>query len=218
MNSEYEDLKLKCGYQGKPQQWKYGFDLAIREMEAARKDLLAEIEQLKAKNAELKERNGKLENNVMVFRDEKNRAFKRWKEILQERDQLKAQLNRPLPNNEQQAFETWAKCRGLCLDEVEAWAGGTEYKYQPIQDIWEGWQARAQLNQQQPMVPDWSTAPSWANWSIVNPSGQIIWCENKPIIGHLGWIFSYRHRINQRAFPFWENSLQKRPAQGDDHE
>jgi len=32
---DIEKLKNRCGYSGKSQQWQYGFDLAIREMQAA---------------------------------------------------------------------------------------------------------------------------------------------------------------------------------------
>ena len=32
---DIENLKKRCGYNGKPQQWKYGFDLAIREIAKA---------------------------------------------------------------------------------------------------------------------------------------------------------------------------------------
>ena len=33
---DIEKLKNRCGYSGKSQQWQYGFDLAIREMQAAK--------------------------------------------------------------------------------------------------------------------------------------------------------------------------------------
>ena len=39
-------LKMRTGYAGKSQQWRYGFDLACREKQA-------EIDALKAQNAEL---------------------------------------------------------------------------------------------------------------------------------------------------------------------
>ena len=29
---DIENLKKRCGYDGKPQQWQYGFDLACREL------------------------------------------------------------------------------------------------------------------------------------------------------------------------------------------
>lgn len=32
---DIEKLKNRCGYSGKSQQWQYGFDLAVREMQAA---------------------------------------------------------------------------------------------------------------------------------------------------------------------------------------
>lgn len=32
---DIEKLKKRCGYGGKPQQWKYGFDLAYRELAKA---------------------------------------------------------------------------------------------------------------------------------------------------------------------------------------
>lgn len=32
---DIEKLKKRCGYDGKPQQWKYGFDLACRELAKA---------------------------------------------------------------------------------------------------------------------------------------------------------------------------------------
>lgn len=33
---DIEKIKNRCGYSGKSQQWQYGFDLAIREMQAAK--------------------------------------------------------------------------------------------------------------------------------------------------------------------------------------
>lgn len=33
--SDIQKIKARCGYAGKPQQWQYGFDLAIRELQAA---------------------------------------------------------------------------------------------------------------------------------------------------------------------------------------
>lgn len=30
-----DELKKRCGYSGKPQQWQYGFDLAVRELSKA---------------------------------------------------------------------------------------------------------------------------------------------------------------------------------------
>lgn len=35
LQKEIEDLKVKSGYSGKPQQWQYGFDLACRELAKA---------------------------------------------------------------------------------------------------------------------------------------------------------------------------------------
>lgn len=32
---DIEKLKKRCGYDGKPQQWKFGFDLACRELAKA---------------------------------------------------------------------------------------------------------------------------------------------------------------------------------------
>lgn len=32
---DIEKLKKRCGYDGKPQQWQYGFDLACRELAKA---------------------------------------------------------------------------------------------------------------------------------------------------------------------------------------
>lgn len=32
---DIENLKKRCGYNGKPQQWQYGFDLAVREIAKA---------------------------------------------------------------------------------------------------------------------------------------------------------------------------------------
>ena len=32
---DIEKLKKRCGYDGKPQQWQYGFDLACRELAQA---------------------------------------------------------------------------------------------------------------------------------------------------------------------------------------
>lgn len=33
---DIEKLKNRCGYSGKSQQWQYGFDLAVREMQASK--------------------------------------------------------------------------------------------------------------------------------------------------------------------------------------
>lgn len=33
--TDIQKIKARCGYAGKPQQWQYGFDLAIRELQAA---------------------------------------------------------------------------------------------------------------------------------------------------------------------------------------
>ena len=33
---DIEKLKKRCGYDGKPQQWQYGFDLACRELAKAK--------------------------------------------------------------------------------------------------------------------------------------------------------------------------------------
>lgn len=35
LQKEIEKLKVKAGYDGKPQQWQYGFDLACRELAQA---------------------------------------------------------------------------------------------------------------------------------------------------------------------------------------
>ena len=35
MQKEIDNLKVKAGYDGKPQQWQYGFDLACRELAKA---------------------------------------------------------------------------------------------------------------------------------------------------------------------------------------
>lgn len=32
---DIEQLKIRCGYKGKPQQWQYGFDLAVSELTKA---------------------------------------------------------------------------------------------------------------------------------------------------------------------------------------
>lgn len=97
--SEREALKAKCGYQGKPKQWQYGFDLAIREMsEAARKDhptLLAEIAELN------------------VITTTQGRRFNDLKDVLRDKDyeieQLKAQLNQQQTAHDtfQQRVKPW---------------------------------------------------------------------------------------------------------------
>lgn len=35
IQKEIDNLKVKAGYDGKPQQWQYGFDLACRELAKA---------------------------------------------------------------------------------------------------------------------------------------------------------------------------------------
>lgn len=40
---DIEKLKKRCGYDGKPQQWQYGFDLACRELAQAQADAPGQI-------------------------------------------------------------------------------------------------------------------------------------------------------------------------------
>ncbi len=54
-------------------------------------DLANILLECKAKIQELDAENGRLTNNVMVFRDEKNLAIKRWSDLLQENERLKAE-------------------------------------------------------------------------------------------------------------------------------
>ena len=39
---DIEKIKNRCGYSGKSQQWQYGFDLAVREMQAAKAQAVPE--------------------------------------------------------------------------------------------------------------------------------------------------------------------------------
>ena len=62
------------------------------------------------------------------------------------------------------------------------------------------------------LSPDWSTAPSWANWWARNPDGRAAWAECKPIIKDgYGFLKGEAGRCIECFLDDWENSLQERP-------
>ena len=71
-----------------------------------------------------------------------------------------------------------------------------------------------------PYMPDWNTAPDWANYHTIDPDGQGVWWSNAGIVlGPDGWYHdsdtimrlvmdTTMYAIN----PFdWQNSLRARP-------
>jgi len=63
--------------------------------------------------------------------------------------------------------------------------------------------------------PDWSQAPSWANWWAMDMDENCYWYEDKLHIGDVEWD---RHSIGKslKSKPYgyhgnWQNSLRKRP-------
>ena len=60
--------------------------------------------------------------------------------------------------------------------------------------------------------PDWSQAPDWAKWWVVDKDGESAWCEEKPIVSDSD--FWYGKEGNAPSFGYtgdWRNSLRKRP-------
>lgn len=53
MTDQNQDLKQRTGYDGKPKQWQYGFDLACREKNAEMARLAVEVERLNGTQAKL---------------------------------------------------------------------------------------------------------------------------------------------------------------------
>lgn len=67
---------------------------------------------------------------------------------------------------------------------------------------------------------DWSQAPEWANWAVINENGTAYWCSNKPhriIEGQLMYAVQERAdflKLNQYSFPpktDWRETARERP-------
>lgn len=62
-------------------------------------------------------------------------------------------------------------------------------------------------------APDWSDAPSWAEWLAQDSDGWWYWYEVKPRILHLCWIVMGGKHISAKKSiqgDNWKNTLQKR--------
>lgn len=65
---------------------------------------------------------------------------------------------------------------------------------------------------QEKWQPDWSVAPDWANWWVMDADGDAAWCEEKPIKAKDFW---YGKEGNSSSFNYqgnWQDSLRKRPS------
>ena len=63
--------------------------------------------------------------------------------------------------------------------------------------------------------PDWSQAPSWANWWVMTKGGFFAWVDSEPRLSnpHGGWLMS-RGKTVAQSFNYqgkWQDSLRKRP-------
>ena len=61
--------------------------------------------------------------------------------------------------------------------------------------------------------PDWSQAPSWANWYLSFEGGNSMWLENRPIIGISRAVCTGKSS-DAPSFNYhgdWKDSLRKRP-------
>ena len=63
--------------------------------------------------------------------------------------------------------------------------------------------------------PDWSQAPSWANWWVMTKGGFFAWVDSEPRLSnpHGGWLMS-RGKTVAPSFNYagnWQDSPRKRP-------
>ena len=68
-----------------------------------------------------------------------------------------------------------------------------------------------QLKSQQ-FMPDWNTAPDWANWLAQDETGDWFYFEKKPTAGEDGWMHNNGTYESTYAFvKNWQQTLQERP-------
>lgn len=62
-------------------------------------------------------------------------------------------------------------------------------------------------------LPDWSTAPEWANWRAADADGVVWYYGKKPSLGPLVWFWEDCRidRIGEFEIEDWQNSLEQRP-------
>lgn len=62
--------------------------------------------------------------------------------------------------------------------------------------------------------PDWSQAPTWAQWWAQDATGAAFWYERKPSMYHdEGWACGGRATLAYLPGTNWRETLQQRPGQ-----
>ena len=76
--------------------------------------------------------------------------------------------------------------------------------------------------------PDWTTAPSWAQWFTIDDDGYGFWWDTQPVANKMvgcwqvdmsaDWYDTQPAGIYPDAADDWEHSLRQRPAEGEEHD
>jgi hypothetical protein len=65
------------------------------------------------------------------------------------------------------------------------------------------------------MKPDWSTAPSWANYLAQDEDGEWFWFQNKPNAGQAAWWVSKGEGC-RAGISSWCDTLEERPVEAEE--
>jgi len=75
--------------------------------------------------------------------------------------------------------------------------------------------------------PDWTTAPSWAQWFTIDDDGTGWWWKTKPKLTKMigSWAVDKSHwweiqpaGVYLKSSDGWEQSLRQRPTKGEKHD
>lgn len=61
------------------------------------------------------------------------------------------------------------------------------------------------------MKPDWSKAPEWANFLVMDKDGTWVWFENKPESRGQDWAGDGSYQIASPVWIDWLTSMEARP-------
>jgi hypothetical protein len=112
----------------------------------------------------------------------------------------------------------WNNCEGLrAVEAYKEWAK-TQTFAQPVEitnvELGDAYQALMEEYSKlkaQVFQPDWSDAPSWANWLSQGKSGGWSWYEFKPTLEGGWWSYHQRRYDAYVKSENWQGSLQQRP-------
>lgn len=60
-------------------------------------------------------------------------------------------------------------------------------------------------------IPDWSKAPTWANYWSVDARNRAWWHERKPEQDQSGWVGGWKAQYIGQVYPDWHSTLRQRP-------